>query len=199
MRLLRLPLDHCPQLAAMAPPESDARRRQADHPFVDEALSRFAHSFETEDRVIEGENRRLLRANGECRQLLIPPQASMEIGFGIDRERLRGRRVRPRFYMTIDAKGELAVLVDEAVDSNSEQLWVQQTIALDAYAYETVEMCITSEIEGAWRGAPNLAVWANPTVNSKLLSSQSLPAIDRITEQERKLREKQLKAIGYFN
>ncbi len=199
MRLERLPSDHCPQLAALAPPDEGARRRRARRPFVDTGLYRFDFPFETEDRVVDGKKRKLLKSNRGCRKLLIPPQASMGSGFGIDGERLRDRHVRARFTMTIAGDGEPELIVDETLDSGAEELWMRQRISLGAYAYEHVEMCIATEIEREEGGLFELALWANPVIKSKSLSPPRLRPVNKITEQERRLREQQLKVLGYVN
>ena len=199
MRLQRLPFDHCPQLAALAPPDAEARRRRAQSPFVDSPLYRFDFPSDTEERVIDGKKRKLLGFNEGCRQLLIPPQASMRVNFGIDGGRLKSRRLRARFTMTIAGDGGSATVVDETLDSGSGDLWMRRLVPLGAYAYEHVEMCIATEIEDGAEDLLELAVWANPFVKSKSLSPPRLRPVNRITDQERRLREQQLKALGYVN
>ena len=197
MRMERLPLDHCPQLAALAPPDAEARRRRARRPFVDTALYRFDFPFDTEARVVDGKKRKLLRSNQGCRQLLIPPQGSVTANFGIDGERLRDRSVGARFTMTIAGDGAPEVIVDETIDSDSGELWMRRRVPLGAYAYEHVQMCIATDVEGG--DLLELAVWANPIVTSKSLSPPRLRPVNQITEQERRVREQQLKALGYVN
>ncbi len=197
MRPQRLSADHCPQLATLAPPDAGARRRRARRPFVDTALYRFDFPFDTEERVIDGKKRKLLRSNQGCRQLLIPPRASVTANFGIDGERLGDRSVRARFTVTIAGDGAPEVIVDETIDSESGELWMRRRVPLDAYGYEHVQMCIATDVEGG--DLLDLAVWANPIVTSKSLSPPRLRPVKQITEQERRVREQQLKALGYVN
>ncbi len=199
MRVQRLPADHCPQLAAMAPPDAGACRRLARRPFVDKALFSFDFPFDTEERVVDGKKRRLLKSNQGCRQLLIPSRASVSVNFGIDGGRLRGRSVRARFTMTIAGDDEPQLIVDETIYSGAKDLWVQRRVPLSDRAYEHVEMCIATEVVGEGWNLLELAVWANPAVRSKSQRPARLPARGRITEQERRLREQHLKALGYVN
>ena len=199
MRLLRLSADHCPQLAALAPPDEGARRRRARRPFVDSPLYRFDFPSDTEERVVNGKKRKLLRSNEGCRRLLIPPQASMGVNFGIDGARLGDRRLLARYTMTIAGDDGSVMVVDETLDSGSGDLWMRRGVPLGSYAYEHVQMCIATEIEDGADNLLELAVWANPIITSKLLSPPRLRPVNQITEQERRLREQQLKALGYVN
>jgi len=199
IRVERLPSDHCPQLAEIAPPDAGSRCRRAQRPFVDTALFRFDFPFDTEERVVDGKKRKLLKSNKGCRQLLIPPEASVRANFGIDGERLNDRHVRARFKMTITGDGTSELIVDETIDSGSEELWMRRRVSLGTFAYEQVEMCIATDIEGEAEDLLELAVWANPVVRSKSLRPPRLRPMHQITEQEHRLREQQLKALGYVN
>ncbi len=199
MRLHRLSPDHCPQLAALALPDAEARRRRARRPYVDTGLYRFDHPFETEMRIVDGKKRKLLESNNGCRQLLIPPQASVRAGFGIDGGSLGNRYLKVGFRMTIEGEGGVRVLVDETLASDAENLWLQRRARLGAYAYEHVELCIATVIEGETDDLGEFAMWANPVIESKSMRPPRLPPVSQITEQERRLREQQLKVLGYVN
>ena len=166
---------------------------------MDSPLFRFDFPSNTEERVINGKKRKLLKSNQGCRQLLIPQQASMGVNFGIDGERLGNRRLRARFTMTIAGDGGSAMVVDETLDSGAGDLWKRRRVPLAAYAYEHVQICIATEIEDGAEDLLELALWANPLVKSKSLSPPRLRPVNKITEQERRLREQQLKALGYVN
>jgi hypothetical protein len=197
MRVERLSPDHCPQLAALAPPDTGARRRRARRPYVDTGLYRFDFRYETDQRVVDGRKRRLLRSNEGCRTLLIPPQATVKAGFGIDAEKLGDRFFKATFRMTIEGEDGVQTLVDETLASDAERLWVQRRISLGAYTYEHVELCVATVVEGETNDLGKLAVWANPAVESKSQRPAGPRTERRITVQERRLREQQLEVLGY--
>jgi len=199
MRLKRLPFDHCPQLAVLTRPGVSARVRQAERPFVDTGLFRFDFRSNTEKRVVNGEKLKLMRSNHECRQLLIPPDASVTVKFGIDGENLGDRHLQARFTMTIADDGPPSVIMDKTLDSSERNLWMQKTFPLTALAFKKVDLCISTEIENGAEDLDRIAVWTVPTVDSKSQHPPRLQADNRITEQERKLRNQQLKALGYIN
>jgi outer membrane protein assembly factor BamB len=197
MRVERVPYDHCPQLAALTPAEGDNVRRRARRPYVDTGLYRFDFRFDTEERVVNGKKRRLLRSNEGCRTLLIPPRATVKAGFGIDGESLGDRYLKATFRMTIKGEDGVQTLIDETLASDAERLWFQRRAPLGAYAYEHVKLCIVTVVEGETDDLGELAVWANPAIDSKSQRPAKPRTEHRITEQERKLREQQLKALGY--
>ena len=199
MRLERLPFDHCPQLAALSRSEFSPRAHQPEDPFVDTGLYRFDLNFDVDARIVNGKKLKVLRSNHECRRLLIPPQASVRVTFGIDGEKLDGRDVRARFTMTITDDASATVIVNKTLDSGTGRLWIRQNLPLADFAFQNVEMCITTEIDSPAENLAELAFWANPIVHSKSQHPARLSAENRITKQERELRNQQLKALGYIN
>lgn len=199
MRLERLPFDYCPQLTALTHSGISARARRVERPFVDTGLYRFDFPFNTEARVVKGKKLRLVLSNRECRQLLIPPEASVKVNYGIDGENLGDRSMRARFTMTIVDDGTPSVIVDKSLDSRKGKLQMRRTVPLVAYAYQHVEMCVSTEINSETENMAELAFWANPIINSKSQHPQRPRAGNRITKQERELRDQQLKALGYIN
>jgi len=197
MRVERLPYDHCPQLAALAPPDAGARRRRALRPFVDTGLYRFDRRINTDERVVDGKKRRLLRSNEGCWTLLIPPHATVRTGFGVDDGSLGGQYMKARFRMTIEGDGGVRTLVDEILASDAESLWLRRRVPLRAYAYEHVELCIATVVEGEADDLGEFAVWAKPAIESKSQRPARPRTEHRITEQERKLRKQQLRTLGY--
>jgi hypothetical protein len=101
--------------------------------------------------------------------------------------------------MTIEGEGGVRLLVDETLASDAENLWLQRRARLGAYAYEHVELCIATVIEGETDDLGEFAMWANPVIESKSMRPPRLPPVSQITEQERRLREQQLKVLGYVN
>ena len=199
MRVERLPYDHCPQLAAVTPAAGDDLRRRGRGRYVDTALFRFDYPFDINEKVVEEKKRKLLKSNEGCRTLLIPPHASMKVGFGIEAGSLWGRSMTAGFRMTIEGEDGVRSIVDETLASDAESLWVRRKVPLGAYAYQHVELCIETMIEGGLGSVGEPAVWANPIIVSASQRPPRPPTKHRITEQERRLREQQLKALGYVN
>ncbi len=115
MRVERLPYDYCPQLEALVPADETEVRRASKHPFIDASLYQFDSLDDTDNRVIAGRDRALLQSNNTCRELLIPPDASVRVLFGFDEERLEGRPLSARFTLTIDDhENPVETLLDES-------------------------------------------------------------------------------------
>jgi hypothetical protein len=200
MREERLPYDYCPQLAAMELPEEIAVQPPYKGPYIDIDLYRFALSEGFVTREVAGYSRRLLRSEDECRELLIPPAATVWVEFGIDEERLRGRRLNARFQLTIAEKDQPPeVLLDRSLNSDSESLWRGRDIPLGRFGFKRVTMCVSTEAEGDVEDPFRVVAWGNPLIHSKVQHPEEERKDERITEQERKLREQQLRALGYVN
>jgi hypothetical protein len=201
MRPERLPADYCPQLAALPQQEAVEVRLAADQgPYVDIDLYRFALSEEDMTREIEGIPRQVLRNDADCRRVLVPPGATMWVEFGIDQARVRGNRLEAHFVMTIrDGNREPETLLDRRLNLDSESPWRGRNIPLGRFAYRTVELCVATEAEGD-AGDPMAAVtWGNPLILSSVQHPVEMVTEEVLTEQERNLREQQLKALGYVN
>ena len=198
MRPRRLPYDHCPQLAALPRPvETIVRAPGRRRPFVDVDLYRFLFSEDIVVRTVAGRSRRLMRKDNECRKLLIPPGAAMWVQFGIDEERLDGRSVEARFRLTVDnGKGPPRTILDQTLSSESESRWRRRHLRLGRFAYKPVTMCVTVEVKGEMENPLKMVAWGSPVISSSVQRPfEKKP--ERITEQERRLREQQLKALGY--
>ena len=201
MRVERLPYDHCPQLAALGPRDEIEVRLQGDkRPYVDIDLYRFALTEEFVTRRLAGHSRRLLRGDNECRELLIPPRPTMWTEFGIDAERLGGRWLEARFRLTVD-DGERPpeTILDVSLNTESESPWRGRGVRLGRYTYKRVTMCVSTEVEGEMEDPLEMVAWGNPLIRSLSQHPEVEKSEETITEQERKLREQQLKALGYVN
>ena len=201
MRPERLPADYCPQLAAL-PPQQPVEIQPAGGvgPYVDIDLYRFALSEEDVTRVIEGIPRQVLRDDADCRRVLVPPGAAMWVEFGIDEARVRGERLEARFVMTIqDGNREPETLLDRRLNLESESPWRGRSIPLGRFAYRTVELCMATEAEGDSLNPLDAVSWGNPLILSSVQHPVAEITEEVLTEQERQLREQQLKALGYVN
>jgi len=198
MRVERIPYDHCPQLADLGKPvESEIRPR--DHrPYVDMDLYSFSLPEELVTREVAGRERKLVPSNSGCREIVIPPDATMRANFGIDESASGGGWKTARFRMTID-DGEIETLIDDTVASDTEKLWRQRRVPLGEYAFKRADLCISTEVVGGAQDSQELAVWANPIIESKTQRPPRLRIARRVSEQERKLQERQLEVLGYGN
>ncbi len=201
MRAQRVPADFCPQLAALPPQEAVAVKLPPDQgPYVDIDLYRFALSEEDVTRVVDGLPRQMLREDADCRRVLVPPGANMWVEFGIDTAKLKGKRVEGRFVMTIqDGDSAPKTLLDRRLTPESESPWRGRRIPLDRYAYRTVEICVATEAVGDLADPFGAVAWGNPLILSPVQHPAANVTAEVLTEQEKKLREQQLKALGYVN
>jgi hypothetical protein len=200
MREERLPYDHCPQLIAIGSPEEIEVHPPYKGPYIDIDLYRFALTEDFETRTLAGFSRRLLRSHDACRELLIPPGASVWVEFGIDEERLQGRRLSARFRLSIAEKGRPAEgLLDRSLDTDSESPWRGRNIPLGRFGFKRVEMCVSTEAEGEMEDPLRVVAWGNPLIRSSVQHPEDQRVDKRVTEEERKLREQQLRALGYIN
>jgi len=199
MRLERVSYDHCPQLAEMSVADPIEVRPTDDRPFVDIDLYKLGLVNDTERRDVGGKERRVMSWNTGCRKLVIPPDATLKVDFGIDEAQLRRRSVTGRFRLTIASGGPPETLLDVMMDSASDKLWRRQTFALDELAYHGVEMCIATDAEGEAEASVELFLWGVPVISSSTQRPTLKAREERITDQERKLRDQQLEALGYVN
>ncbi len=199
MRLERLPYDHCPQLAELPVADPVEVRPRDDRPFIDIDLYKLGLVNDTERRDVAGRVRRVMSWINGCRELVIPPDANLNVQFGLDESQLSGRAGAARFRLTIASKGPPEILLDEKVDSASDSYWLKREFSLGELAYENIEMCIATEGEGDLVDLGTIAVWNQPIISSATQRPTLKPRAERITEEERKLRDQQLEALGYVN
>jgi len=199
MRLERLPYDHCPQLARLPIPDG-AEKTPGDHQaFIDIDLYKLGLVNDTERREIAGRERRVMSWNSGCRQLVIPPDATLKAEFGFDETRLGTTPLTGRFQLTIALDGPPESFFDVTLESGSDTLWQVETFALDELAYQNVEMCIATDLDGDGADLEKVAVWSVPIISSSTQRPTLKAREQRITEEERKLRDQQLEALGYVD
>jgi len=199
MRLERLSYDHCPQLAELSVADPIEVRPMDDRPFVDIDLYKLGLVNDTERRDVGGRERRVMSWNTGCRELVIPPDATLKVDFGIDEAHLRRRSVTGRFRLTIASEGPPETLLDVTMDSASDRLWRRHRFSLDELAYQSVEMCIATDADGEIADLGPFVAWGVPVISSSTQRPTLKAREERITDQERKLREQQLEALGYVN
>jgi hypothetical protein len=200
MRAERVAYDHCPQLAGLPVPVESKVIPEDRRPFVDSDLYSFDFKWQTEKKKIDGRVRRLIRSVDGCRDLRVPAGANLRTEFGIDGERLDGRTVEARFLLTIDDhERPLETLIDVRLDENSDPLWTRQTVSIARYALREVTMCIDTSVEGDITESEGIVLWANPQILSAADRERRDARSQRISDQERRLREQQLRTLGYVD
>jgi len=198
MRVARLPYDHCPQLTALERAPETMVRPENRQPYIDHDLYRFEFLPRTEERMIEGREKHLLHSLDGCRELLMPVGPSLRVEFGLDNDRLDGRELSARFQLSVATEGQPAeILMDVTVNSGGKKLWRRRSINLKRYELQRLTMCLSTSVEGATGDGDQPAAWANPSVQS---SRERFARVNRrrhITDQERRVREQNLEALGY--
>jgi len=89
--------------------------------------------------------------------------------------------------------------VDILLDEASDPLWQRQTVSIARYALREVTMCIETEVEGEFANPDGIVLWANPQILSAADRERRVARSERISEQEQRLREQQLRTLGYVD
>jgi hypothetical protein len=114
------------------------------------------------------------------------------------------REYAARFSMllTIRGGGTPSELFADRVDVKDANRWRRQTLSLDDFALEWVELCIATEALGSahTEATEAFAFWSNPRIT---LGGQKYPTAgqkdidDDLTEEEIEARRAHLRALGY--
>jgi hypothetical protein len=108
--------------------------------------------------------------------------------------------VEARFVMTLKDGGSAPeVLLDRRLTPESESPWRGRNIPLGRFAYRTIELCVSTDAEGDFENPLSAVAWGNPLILSPVQHPDTGVKDDVLTEQERTLREQQLKALGYVD
>jgi hypothetical protein len=83
------------------------------------------------------------------------------------------------------------------VRSGDPKLWLRRSINLRDYQLQRLTMCLSASVEGAAGDGEQAAAWANPSILSRREQLAQANRRRRITDQERRVREQNLKALGY--
>jgi hypothetical protein len=205
VRVSRYPYDFCPQLDALGPPPERPIERRDPERFVDSDQYSFAlhdvrHVPTGESSVV------LLRQSSQCRELRLPEEAEMTIGYGIDR--------RERCEETISRKVRFGVSIRPSHAEEAEEL-LERTVGSDAFDSQdreghlslrresfslarfgpAVEICLT--LASASGGPPPPCfVWEQPEIHPGARSGAELFEEDKPAEV-REYERQQLEALGY--
>lgn len=197
MRPERYAPDHCPRLASLQPGPLPAKSRDA--PFFDRDVYAFllAGDGDERPRLAGFEQPRLQDARG-CRRLRLPPGARAVFEYGLDAGRLDGAPLEARFTAELREMGgdRREHLVDTTVRWGPGLGPQRRTVGLDAWAGRSVELCLDARIAGDAPGDdPRQAlVWSVPDI---AVGEPEAAAPVALTAEEEKLREEQLRRIGY--
>jgi len=200
MRVERVAYDHCPQLADLGIPDEAEVTPEDRRPFVDSELYSFDLKWQAERTEVDGRMRRILPLTDGCRDLRVPVGAHLRTEFGLDGERLGGRAVQARFRLTIDDHEQPPeTLVDVSLDQSSDPLWSSRTVSIARYALRPVTVCMETEIDGDLADPAGIVLWAYPQILSTADRERRTSRTQRVSEQEKRLREQQLKTLGYVD
>jgi hypothetical protein len=212
VRALRVPATFCPQLARLAQAAETAPQAVTPPPgyrYIDPEAYKFARQGSRMDAVVNGEKRAVLKEDDDCRDLLLPAAARLQVGYGVDHDRLRaaGRADHPpRFTVRLHRSGagqDIELLVDTV--GLAGEPWRERTIPLDAYGLQAVQLCVEIDggAPGSTRKADRFAFWEQPMIVTALdlARAQGDDADDdprALTPEEQEVRRKHLKALGYI-
>jgi hypothetical protein len=87
--------------------------------------------------------------------------------------------------------------MEATVHSGDPKLWRRQSINLKVYQLQRLTMCLSASVEGATGDGEQAAAWANPWLKSRREQLAQGNRRQRLTDQERRVREQNLKALGY--
>ena len=198
MRVERLAYDHCPQLAALALPKEVQVTPEDYEPFVSRDLYDLYFRRAKRERTVGGNERTVLLRQGGCRGVVIPPRAWLKVDFGFDESRLPEEGGSVRFKMTLRREEGLETLFDVELYSDSDELWISRRILLTDAAYESLQVCYSIESDD---GGPvkQAALWGTPVIVSAARVVEDSEAPAPLSKEERRLRKRQLEALGYVN
>ena len=203
VRALRVARDACPQLAALAVDPPRPVVPGAGYSYVDPDSYRFARRGSRREVTVDGVGRTVLAVERDCRDLLLPLGATLEVGYGVDRERLhRAGGREASFVLSVEpAGGQRAVLLQDAIGTEGEA-WRQRSIALDSFALQGVRLCVEVTGDPSSATGERAAFFEQPTIHTALdlaRASDPADALDGLTPEERAVQLQHLRALGYVN
>jgi len=213
VRAARVAPNACPQLARLPAQVPAAVVPRPGDRHVDGECYRFARRGSRIRQAIDGTKRFVLKEENDCRDLVLPAGATVRVGYGVDRKRLRaaGRAGRPpEFTLRIRPAGAPeSVLLRDTVGTEGPS-WRVKTIRLDRFGLQLVRLCV--QVDGGEPGTAGpgrrFAYWEQPWVASprhraRLDLDDGDDGDDDdaltgdLTPEELEVRRKHLKALGY--
>jgi hypothetical protein len=106
--------------------------------------------------------------------------------------------LRARFLLTVAIDGQQPeTLMETTVRSGDRKIWHRRSINLRRFELQRLTMCLSAAVEGAGTDGEPAAAWANPLIQSPRERVAQEHRCRRITDQERRVREQNLEALGY--
>jgi hypothetical protein len=215
VRAVRVATDACPQLAKLPAQVATAVVPRRGDLHVDGECFRFARRGSRTRQAIDGTKRFVLKDETDCRDLVLPADATVRVGYGVDRKRLRaaGRaQTPPEFTVRIRPIGAKAdtVLLRETVGLDGPS-WRVKTLPLDRFGLQPVRFCVQVDdgMTAAATPRQRFAYWEQPWIASPRqrarmdldddgddVDDDGAPTGD-LTPEELEVRRKHLKALGY--
>jgi len=202
MRVERYPANHCRRLRALDTPLERGVPPQRQWPYISQELHTFAVSGDYRHQEVAGRRRQMVKDPNSCRQMVLPAAPALAVGYGIDPDAPGMDGVRASFTVALERldTGERRELLNDTVSADDAELWRQPWIPVEGLDFRTVRLCLELETPNGNGSAPNhpAAVIENPR-----FYAGDQPVLPRkrtdpkLSEDERKLREEQLRAIGY--
>jgi len=200
MRMERLALNHCPQLEKLVPETAVAVEPADPRPFIDADKYRFALPEETERLTVAGREVKVVPENEGCREILVPPNARLRVQYGIDRDSASTELLEGRFRLWIKGGGVNRRIVDAHLVGGVDTWYRSRaTYSLQDLAYRKITMCISADVVGGDPDDRDQLVWGNPFIESTSQHPRGPRAARKMTAQEKKLQEQQLRALGYVD
>ena len=90
-------------------------------------------------------------------------------------------------------------MLDRTLEPDSKSPWRGRWIGLGKFSYQKVQMYVSTEVMGEMEKPDEMVAWGNPLIKSPVHHPYDEQKKALVNERERKLREQQLKALGYVN
>jgi outer membrane protein assembly factor BamB len=204
----RYPYDYCKQFEKLPKAKNESIAPRNEYAFIDYKLYQFERrSEDIQEREINGDTKRLLGLTGDCRPLMIPPGATLRIGYGVDSDRWTDTDAQDKtaiFRVKLYREGsdEEIVLINESVNVSPNTQWFEKFFELHDYEYDTVYLYLDIEQDDSHleSGQNSWAYWEVPSITSKYFRPPKKANIEpTLTPREIEIRKQKLKALGYVD
>ena len=190
--------DHCAALRSLGPADGPPVRPPPGYLHVDRDTYRFSRANQRAEVEVAGERRSVLRDADRCSRVVVPQQASIELGYGANRVDLpSGWQAHFSLALRHPGTGAEVVLFEDRISESGEP-WREREIGLTELALQEVVLCprVTESPAGERRSA----YWGVPQIRAR--SAASLDEEDGprdLTREELEVRTEHLRAMGYVN
>lgn len=203
-RSQRVPYDYSPQFATLPRPVEKPVYPTPDQPYIDKNLYEFALMYEYSERRIEGNRKKILLKNDMCRRLLIPPEATLTVAYGLDfGGKFDKYDLDPSaiFRITLQAPGSSEkVILQDTLNAHYDPAWIKRQYPLHDYAYQYINLCLEAKNSDTSHEPhdDSFALWETPTIISASSSSLDISRWNRrLMKHTGEIEKQQLRALGY--